>query len=463
MASLQRDPRQSTILVIDDEESMRHMLSLMLSNSGYNVETAASGQDGLEIIRADEEIRIVLCDLRMPQMDGLGFVRRARRLRTGIIVIVMSAYGTTDTAIEAVKRGAYDFVSKPFRSDEIVLTLRKVEERERLARENAVLREEVARQRRLSSSMVGAAGGLRLVAEAARKVASAPSTVLITGESGSGKEVLARSIHELSPRAKMPFVAINCAAIPENLLESELFGHERGAFTGAVRTRPGLFEQADKGTLLLDEIGEMPLHLQVKLLRVIEGGHLRRLGGNKDIPVDVRLLAATAQDLPELVRTQRFRQDLYYRLNVVGIHMPLLRERREDIPLLVDHFLTIHAARLGRSKPRISPEAMRILEEHPWPGNVRQLENACERALLLGDGSLLSREDLPPELLEGMINDQAESPGWDLSIKRRVPELEKRLIARALDLCGGNRSKAAPLLEISYKALLYKIREYGLD
>jgi len=301
----------------------------------------------------------------------------------------------------------------------------------------------------------------------ALKISTAPVTVLITGESGTGKEVLARCIHAWSARRDASFVAVNCAAIPENLLESELFGHERGAFTGAVRRRRGLFEQADGGSLLLDEIGEMPLALQVKLLRVLEEGRIRRVGGDRDIPVDVRILAATARDLPENVARGRFREDLYYRLNVVRLVMPPLRERREDIPLLADHFLGKSADRLGRSRPRLAPEAMRVLERHAWPGNVRQLENACERAVLLAEGGLIGPQDLPPELADplapGGLPSLTPQDEGDLSVKRQVAELERVLISRALQRTGGNRSQAARLLQISYKALVYKIRNYGLD
>ncbi len=459
------------ILVVDDEESLRHMLRLILERAGYAVVTAAQGREALAILEGDPEIWVALCDLRMPELDGLGFLEQARQRFPGLLVIMMSAYGSTDTAIEAVKRGAYDFVSKPFRPDEIVITLRKLEERERLARENEVLRRELGQQRS-TTSLVGAEDGLRGVVELAAKVAAAPATILITGESGTGKEVLARSIHSWSARSRAPFVAVNCGAIPEALLESELFGHERGAFTGAIKRHQGLFEQASGGSLLLDEIGEMPPALQVKLLRAIEEGRIRRVGGSQDVAMDVRILAATSRDLPALVAGGTFREDLYYRLNVVCIHMPPLRERSQDVPLLVGHFLARHAARLGRAQLRISPEALGIMEAYAWPGNVRQLENACERAVLLAEDDTITNADLPPELLLGAGASAARlrEPGGDdpegdqeLSIKRRVADLERELIARALRRTGGNRSRAARLLEISYKALVYKIRAYGLE
>jgi two-component system response regulator AtoC len=460
------EAERSCVLVVDDEESLRHMLRLILERAGYEVVTAADGEQALERLSSRPDIWVVLCDLRMPRLDGLGFLAAAREQHPGVLVIMMSAYGTTDTAIEAVKQGAYDFVSKPFRPDEIVIALRKLEERERLSRENEALRQEVARH---SLDLVGAEGGLRGVVEVAAKVAAAPVTVLITGESGTGKEVLAKSIHAWSPRSKSRFVAVNCGAIPEALLESELFGHERGAFTGAVKRHLGLFEQADGGTLLLDEVGEIPLALQVKLLRALEERRVRRVGGARDLPVDVRILAATSRDLPELVRQGRFREDLYYRLNVVRLHLPALRERREDIPPLVDHFLHRHADRLGRRKPPISSRAMTTIESYGWPGNVRQLENACERAVLLSDGAAIRHEDLPPELrghagpVDLAVRAAAGEPDEDLSIKRRLASLERELIERAMARTDGNRSQAARILEISYKALVYKIRDYGLD
>ncbi len=452
------------VLVVDDEEGLRHMMRLILERAGFEVVTAADGERGLEQLVARPDIWVVLCDLRMPKLDGLGFLDQARERYPELLVIMMSAYGTTDTAIEAVKRGAYDFVSKPFRPDEIVITLRKLEERERLSRENAALRQQVARH---DHRLVGADQGLRDVVAVAAKVAASPVTLLVTGESGTGKEVLANAVHGWSPRAERSFVAVNCGAIPEALLESELFGHERGAFTGAVKRHQGLFEQADGGTLLLDEVGEIPVSLQVKLLRALEDRRVRRVGGTRDIPIDVRIIAATSRDLPELVAQGRFREDLYYRLNVVRLHLPPLRERTQDVPLLVGHFLAKHATRMGRPRPAISAQALATMEGYAWPGNVRQLENACERAVLLSDGATILVGDLPPELLQGgagsTLPDPAGDADEDLSIKRRLAALERELIRRALERTGGNRTRASKILDISYKALVYKIRDYGLD
>ena len=443
------------VLVVDDEENLRHLLTLILGRAGYAVRVASNGREALAL---RGEADVVLCDVRMPEMDGLAFLGA---LPPGAPpVVMMSAYGTVDTALEAMRRGAYDYVSKPFKADEIVLTLRKLEERESLAADRGRLAVENARlQERIGEPVEGFVGRspgigelLRVLGRAARH----DSTVLLSGESGTGKELLARALHRLSPRAKGPWVAVNCAAIPENLLESELFGYMRGAFTGAVQAHPGLFEQADKGTLFLDEIGDLPAPLQSKLLRVLEDGMVRRLGARSDLPVDVRIVAASAQPLAP----PRFREDLYYRLAVVHLHIPPLRERAEDIPFLVEHLLGALAARMRLAKPEVPDETLRILLAHGWPGNVRQLENALERALLVCDGNVLSPEDLPRELRAPSA--RVSVPG-DLSIPAQIAALEKRLIERALSQTDGNKAAAARVLEISYKTLLYKIREYGIE
>jgi len=440
------------------------MLSVILSRAGYEVVTAADGEEALEVL-SRENLSIVLCDVRMPRLDGLGFLDRLtqrRQRRDGgapIHTVMMSAYGSMELAIEAMKRGAYDYISKPFKADEILLTLRKVEEREKLTMENQRLRGELLRRGGLGG-FLGQDGGVNELLETVRKVAAYPTTVLITGESGTGKEVLARELHGLSDRSGAAFVAVNCGAIPENLLESELFGHEKGAFTGAVRSRAGLFEQAHRGTLLLDELGEMPLSLQVKLLRVLETRLVRRVGGSGGRAVDVRVIAATSRDLTKEVDEGRFRKDLFFRLNVVHLRVPPLRERPDDIPLLANHFVEKFNQRLGRRVRGLAAEALRTLIEAPWPGNVRQLENAMERAVLLCAGDEIGVDDLPLGLNSGRgIPDEED----DLSIKRRSASLERDLIQRAMARTGGNRTQAARLLEISYKALAYKIRDYGLE
>jgi two-component system response regulator AtoC len=442
------------ILVVDDEDNLRHLLGLILGRAGYRVITAANGREALARL---DEADVVLCDVRMPDLDGLGFLDACPKGAPP--VIMMSAYGTVDTALEAIRRGAYDYVSKPFKADEIVLTLRKLEERERLAADRGRLAVENARLHERSGEpiegFVGRSPPIQEVLRVLVRAAPHDTTVLLTGESGTGKELLARALHRLSPRAAGPWVAINCAAIPEALLESELFGHTRGAFTGAVQARPGLFEQADKGTLFLDEIGDLPLGLQAKLLRVLQEGTVRRLGARADQPVDVRIVAATAQPLDP----PGFRQDLYYRLAVVRLHLPPLRERPEDLPLLVEHLLAALATRMRLPRPVLAEETLRLMLAHPWPGNVRQLENALERALLVSDGRQILPEDLPAEIRAA----RAQAAPTDLSIPAQVAALERTLIARALEVSEGNKSAAARALEISYKTLLYKIREYGLE
>jgi two-component system response regulator AtoC len=452
-----KKPSGHSLLVVDDEESMRHMLSVILERAGYTVHTAEDGQAGLELLQAHSEIAIVLCDVRMPRLDGMGFLEGLAGIGRPIYTVVMSAYGSMELAIEAMKKGASDYISKPFKSDEIVLVLKKLEERERLRRENVALRAAIEPASAMAG-FLGASASVQTLLSTARQIAKFPTTILLTGESGTGKEVLAKCIHRESPRKKKSFVAINCAAIPENLLESELFGHVRGAFTGAVRTKSGLFEEAHKGTLLLDEIGDMPLSLQVKLLRVLETQVIRPVGGSKEREVDVRVIAATARDLESAVAEGAFREDLFYRINVVHLRIPPLRQRKEDIPLLVAHFLALQSAKLNRPMPRLSREVHDVLCQAEWPGNVRQLQNAIERAVVLARGEVVEVSDLPTELLRAPDN---FSEGG-LSIKQRVPALEKELIAEALRRCAGNKSQAARLLEISYKALLYKIRDYGL-
>ncbi len=457
------------VLVVDDEPALRHLLRVIIERLGYPLVEAADGQQALAALEAEPRPRVVLCDVRMPRLSGLDFLRQVRGRE--VFVVMMSAYASTDLAIEALREGAYDFITKPFRAEEIDACLKRIVDRERLAEENRRLRARVEGQGEGEESeraFLGRSAAAREVLDIVERVAAYPSTVLLTGESGTGKELLARALHERSDRAERAWVAVNCAAIPEALLESELFGHERGAFTGAIRAHGGLFEQAHGGTLFLDEIGEMPLALQAKLLRVLEEGRIRRVGGTRDLPVDVRVVAATARELEAEVRAGRFRADLFYRLNVVRIRIPPLRERVEDIPLLARALVRRAARRLGRQIEGLSPEAERELVQASWPGNVRQLENALERAALMARGDRVEVEDLPVEVrLSAAGGGEALEPALggeeeDLSIKRQVVALERRLIARALARTGGNKSQAARLLDLSYKALIYKIRDYGL-
>ncbi|MBS1110233.1 MAG: two component, sigma54 specific, transcriptional regulator, Fis family [Anaeromyxobacteraceae bacterium] len=450
------------VLVVDDEESMRHLLTVILSDRGYDVRAVSNGEDALREL-ATRDYDLVLSDVRMPRMDGVVLLRKALDLHPGLTFIVMSAYGTHDTAIEAMKAGAYDYVSKPFKPDEVLLVLRKAEERLRLSRENRRLRSQLAADRGLES-FVGASPTVQEMMRQVRKVAPTKATVLVTGESGTGKELVARAIHELSPRSAMPFVAVNCGAIPAELIESELFGHVRGAFTDASRDKKGLAAEADGGTLFLDEIGELPLNLQVKLLRFLEDEQVRRVGDTRSEKVDVRVVAATARDLVRATKEGLFREDLFYRLNVVNLRLPSLRERPEDVPALVEHFLAKHR-RLRPEAPLrgVSPEALEVLLAHRWPGNVRELEHAIERAVVLADGPMIQETDLPDDVRAGPGPAPVARTSADLSVKRAFRALEQQLIRDALDRTGGNRTRAAELLDLSYRALLYKIKEYGID
>ena len=452
---------EQQLLIVDDEENMRHMLSAFLRKHSYQTDMAANGADALKRLR-DHLYDVVLCDIRMPEMDGMTFLKKIaeERLTAGTI-IMMSAYGTIDDAIEAMKMGAYDYVSKPFKPDEILLSLKKAEERERLRKENLQLRREVNREYSFEN-IIAKSAEMQSIFESVRKVAGYKTTVLLTGESGTGKELIAKAIHYHSDRAGGPFVAINCGAIPDNLLESELFGHVKGAFTDATRNKKGLFEEADGGTLLLDEIGELPRFLQVKILRVLQDSEIRRVGDTKTHKVDVRIIAATVKDLAREVSKDAFREDLFYRLNVIPIHLPPLRERREDIPLLVQHFIKKCNEHLDKSIQGIASDAIGVLMDHAWMGNVRELENTIERAMVLSDSDQIRLEQLPDPILDANRQGSVSLGEKDLSIKKASREMERNLIRRALDRTRGNRTHAARLLEISHRTLLYKIEEYGI-
>jgi two-component system response regulator AtoC len=442
------------------------MLVVLLKREGYHATAVASGEQALLELAA-RSYDVVLSDIRMPKLGGLELVDEIHKREIETTVILMTAFGSVDVAIEAMKRGAYDYISKPFRPDEVVLILKKAEERERLRRENASLKQALAERHRSESAgpagMIASSAPMQEILRTVRKIAEYKTTVLITGESGTGKELIARAIHELSPRKEAPFVAVNCGAIPETLLESELFGHKKGAFTDAIRDKKGLFEEASGGTLFLDEIGELPLGPQVKLLRVLQEQMVRAIGANVDEPVDVRVVAATVRDLSAEVGAGRFREDLFYRLNVIQVHLPPLRERREDIAVLVEHFVQRTNARLGMQVEGVSPEAMKLLYAYGWPGNVRELENTIERAMVLADGPRIEVDGLPERLREKGDRIRQTLKSGELSIKKTTRIIEEELIRRALRETGGNRTNAAKILEISHRALLYKIKEYGID
>jgi two-component system response regulator AtoC len=447
------------VLVVDDEENLRVVLRTLLRRHGYEVETAPSGEEALVLVDSFGP-DVVLTDVRMPRMGGLDLLATLKAKGNEATVIVMSAYGNMDLAIEAMKAGAYDYVQKPFKPDEVVLALRKAEERESLRRENRALRDEIRKEHRFED-ILAKSGKMQDIFRTIAKIAEYKTTVLVTGESGAGKELVARAIHRRSKR-NGPFVAVNCGAIPENLLESELFGHKKGAFTDALQDRRGLFEEAHTGSLFLDEIGELPLALQVKLLRVLEDEKIRRLGETRDLQVDVRIIAATHRDLANETKAGRFREDLFYRLNVLPIHCPALRDRREDIPLLIEHFLARNNARLGTAIRGLDTEARRLLYEYAWPGNVRELENTIERAMVLTEGDMITAADLPERVREARDPVQMQLASGELSVKKTMRIIEEILIRRALQKTKGNRTRAAEILEISHRALLYKIKDYQI-
>lgn len=448
------------ILVVDDEENLRLVLRTLLKRHGYEVETASSGEEALTLVESFGP-DFVLTDVRMPKMGGMDLLATLRAKGNDATVIVMSAYGNVELALEAIKAGAYDYVQKPFKPEEVVLALRKAEEREALRRENRALKEEIRKEHQFEQ-ILAKSESMQDIFRTIAKIADYKTTVLVTGESGVGKELVARALHKRSARRAGPFVAVNCGAIPENLLESELFGHKRGAFTDASSDRRGLFEEADGGTLFLDEIGELPLTLQVKLLRVLQDETIRRLGDVRDIKVDVRIIAATHRDLVAEVKAGRFREDLFYRLNVLNIAIPPLRNRREDVALLMDHFLARNNARLGTSIRGIEPEARRLLVEHGWPGNVRELENSIERAMVLCEGDSIAVQDLPERIRNASDPVERQLASGELSIKKTTRIIEEQLIRRALQKTRGNRTRAAEILELSHRALLYKIKDYAI-
>jgi two-component system response regulator AtoC len=449
------------ILIIDDEANMRHMLTEVLERKGYQVTAASDGLGALSVLK-DRPFDLILCDLRMPQMDGLTFLKKVSEQGLDATTIVMSAYGSIDTAVEAMKQGAADYISKPFKPDEILLKVAQTEERNRLRQENLRLRNEVLEEFSFEN-MVAKSKPMKEIFETIQKIAGYKTTTLITGESGTGKELIARAIHYNGIRKNAPIVAVNCGGLPENLLESELFGYVKGAFTDAVKDKAGLFQEANGGTLFLDEIGDLPLPLQVKLLRVLQDEIVRPLGSTDNIKVDVRIVAATAADLNDKIRQGTFRDDLFYRINVLHIEVPPLRERKEDIPMLVEHFVRKFNKRLNKGLKGFSSEALQALLRYPWPGNVRELENLIERTMVLTEHEEIPLKDLPEELYEQPTTRASLWPFSGLSIKANTIALEKDLIEKALKETNRNRTKAARHLEISYPTLLAKMKAYGIS
>ena len=452
------------ILIVDDDEVLRESLELILSAEGYSVLCADCGESALTVIE-NSAIDVVLCDLRIPGIDGFDLMPQIARLLPGVPIILMSTAGTRDLATEAFQRGAYDYLAKPFQATEIRLTLRKAHEREELRRKNTLLERDISRTLG-DRAIVAASDGMIALLELLERNAAHKSAILVTGESGTGKEVIARAIHSQSPWREAPFVTVNCGAIAKNLLESELFGHTKGASAGASRAHRGLFAEANMGSLFLDEIGRMPVGLQVKLLRAIREEEIRPVGQTKSLKIDVRVIASTSQDLELEITEGRFCEDLFHRLNVVRLDVPPLRERRQDVPLLVDHFLSRFRDNLGRNVRGVSDEALDLLVGYRWPGNVRELENIIERAMILTDGDTIEISVLPSTVLSapsGEVRPDGELDGdEDFSLKSARQTFEAQLIRRALERTGGNRTHAAKLLEISYRALLYKLKGYGI-
>jgi nitrogen regulation protein NR(I) len=460
------------VLVVDDEPNMRKVLRVLLEHDGYEVHVAQDGLAALTVL-SDHHIDIIVSDLKMPRLDGMGLLRRVVEEHEGLPVIILTAHGTVDTAVEALKLGAFDYVTKPFDRKEMRQIVAKAVRTRELAQVDASVDRDSATGR---YSIIGRSQPMRQVFEILDRVADTPSTVLITGESGTGKELVARALHENSSRKDQPYIRVNCAAIPPGLIESELFGYEKGAFTGAETAKPGRFELAHTGTLFLDEIGEISLEMQVKLLRVLQEGEFERVGGITTTKVDVRLVTATNQDLRKRISEGLFREDLFYRLNVVKIQLPALRERPGDIELLVEHFLKKYNARLNKKVQAITPEALLVLQQHPWPGNIRELENVIERCVLFCDTDDVEPADLPPDLIgpgpsEPPIRRTGELPlpaddsdqgGLKGQIKAATANLERQLIHRALDQTNRNVTRAARLLKISRKSLQTKMKELGL-
>lgn len=453
------------VLVVDDEANMRHMMSALLSGAGWSVEVAADGEEALRRL-SNDSFDFIFCDIRMPGMDGIAFLKTAEERLGRTNVIMMSAYGTIDTAVEAMKQGAYDYISKPFKPDEVMLVLTKARERELLKKENNALKQRIQEIEGGYGfgKMVAQSKSMRDLFKVAERVAQYDTTVLITGDSGTGKELVARGIHYSSKRAAKNLIPVNCAGIPENLLESELFGHKKGAFTGADRDYGGLFEAAAGGTLFLDEIGELPPALQVKLLRVLQESEIRPVGSSRTTRVDVRIIAATSRNLEAEVKKSGFREDLFYRLNVLRIHIPPLIERTEDIPLLCGFFIDRYSRKCGRTITGISPAAMSLLLGHHWPGNVRELENMIERAVVMAESEELQPENFPAIEKKGVsesIDSSEILSGF--SLKAGKETLERVLIRKALAATGGNRTQAARLLEISHPSLLSKMKIYSIE
>jgi DNA-binding NtrC family response regulator len=456
----------SQILLIDDETHNREALSLLLGHAGYQVQTAESGEVALDILRRTP-FEIVITDLFLPGVSGIDILKHVKEESPRTSVILITGNASAETAVEAMKQGAFDYVTKPLNFEKLKLLVAKALEKSRLVAENQYLRQQL-RGKYKFDNIIGNSPAMQQVFRRMEKIVHTDSTILILGESGTGKELVAKAIHFNGPRREKPFVAINCGAIPAELLESELFGHMRGSFTGAVADKPGKFEAANGGTIFLDEIGTMPMHLQMKLLRVLQEHEVERVGSSRKIKLDVRVISATNANLEEEVRKGNFREDLYYRLNVIPIPLPPLRERREDIPVLARHFLQKSCSEMARPLMSLAPAALRALQAYDWPGNVREMENVVERSVALTDGEVIEQADLPPniggigeESFKGVFSPRVEPDGVDMA--GLIAEIERRMIREALDLGGGVKAKAASLLGLNRTTLVEKIKRLGLE
>ena len=451
------------ILVVDDELSMREFLSILLEREGYDVTVAGSAEEALRLMDT-ALFDLVLSDVNMPGLSGIDLLARIKQISPETAVLMLTAFSTAEQAVEAMKLGAYDYIGKPFKNEEIKQLVKNALEKQGLKRENIVLKK-VASERDSFCGIIGTSQKMRELFDMIQKVAASQSSVLILGESGTGKELAARSIHTCSPRKSKPFVAVNCGAIPENLIESELFGHKKGSFTGAVSDRPGLFEQAEGGTLFLDEIGELPLLMQTKLLRVLQEREFKRVGDAQTRKADVRIISASNRDLESQVREGSFREDLFYRLNVVQLVMPPLRERIEDIPLLVEYFCRKYQASGQTAPATITPGALKALMNHPFPGNIRELENCIERSLIL-DPAVISESSLPQQLLVSKLpclTAECDIPEAGMMLEPLLEELEKKYLLKALEKTGGAKKKAGELLGMSFRSFRYRLAKFGLD
>ncbi len=453
------------ILVVDDEESIREFLDIMLRKEGYDVTCVEDGQKAIDMLKK-KTVDLIISDLQMPNVTGIELLKHVKETYPDLLFMLITAFGTTESAVEAMKMGAYDYITKPFKIDEVRINIANALRSRNLEVENRSLKKELEKEYSFQN-LVGNSENMHRIYDLIKRVSETPTNVLVTGESGTGKEMIAKAIHYNGPLKDKPFVTVNCGAIPESLMESEMFGHKKGSFTGAIVDKSGLFEVADGGTLFLDEVGELPLTIQVKMLRAIQERVIRRVGGIDDTKVEVRIIAATNRDLEQMVAQGTFRQDLFYRLNVIPIKSPSLRERREDIPLLANHFLAKYNNRLGKNIGTISREAMDLMKKYDYPGNVRELENIIERTVALEGGATILPESLPPFVNTPSGRKMASSDGIEitdegLDLDKVIGQIEKELLVKAIHATNGVKKKAAKLLGITFRSMRYRVEKYNL-